>query len=182
MKQVEIDKKFNSQEEYFLFEEKSELKYELINGNLYEMSGASKYHNYIIRRLTVLLDMLLKNSNAELYQEGYKVRTPDGDFFYPDVIVCSPNPQKYYTGEPILLIEVLSGSTRTYDLTDKFIQYKKFESLEYYLCIEPELQVVIFYFKNETGEWITETYAKNESIIELPKLNISFTVKDIYHP
>lgn len=182
MKHVEIDKKFNSQDEYFLFEEKNELKHELINGNLFEISGVSKFHNYITRRLTVLLDMLLKNTNTELFLEGYKVLTPDGNFFYPDVIVSSPNTQKYYTSEPILLIEVLSDSTRTYDLTDKFIQYKKIPSLNYYICIEPEQQVVIFYFKNENSEWLTETYTKDEDAINLPHLNISFTLKDIYHP
>ena len=43
MKLVEIDKKFASDEEYFLYEEGSELKHELINGNLYEISGVSKF-------------------------------------------------------------------------------------------------------------------------------------------
>ncbi|HRI19793.1 MAG TPA: Uma2 family endonuclease [Panacibacter sp.] len=182
MKQVEIDKKFNSQEEYFLFEEASELKHELINGNLFEMSGVSKFHNYITRRLTVLLDLLLKGNNLELYLEGYKVRVPDGNFFYPDVIICNPDPQKYFTDEPVMLIEVLSESTRKFDLTDKFIQYKKIESLNYYLCVEPEQQVVIFYFKNENGEWLAETYTKDEDAINLSALNISFTLKDIYNP
>ena len=43
MKLVEIDKKFSNDEEYFLYEEGSELKHELINGNLYEISGVSKF-------------------------------------------------------------------------------------------------------------------------------------------
>ena len=60
MKQVEIDKKFNSPEEYFLFEEKSELKHELINGNLFEMSGVSIFHNDIVLNVLILLKQLLK--------------------------------------------------------------------------------------------------------------------------
>lgn len=49
MQRVAIEANFANEEEYFLFEEKSETRHELINGNLYEMSGVSKYHNNIIR-------------------------------------------------------------------------------------------------------------------------------------
>ena len=182
MKQVEIDKKFNSPEEYFLFEEKSELKHELINGNLFEMSGASVEHNEISGNIYLLLRNLLKGTDWKVFFEAVKVQTPDGNFFYPDNVVSYANTQKYFTETPVLVVEVLSVSTRKFDLTDKFIQYGKIETLEYYLCVEPEQQAVFFYFKNETGEWLAETYTKDESIIDLPRLNISFTVKDIYHP
>ena len=80
----------------------------------------------------------------------------------------------------VLIAEVLSETTRKYDLTDKFIQYQKIPTLQYYLCIEPEQQVIFFYFKNENGEWLAETFTKDESIIKLPALNISFSVKDVY--
>lgn len=180
MKLVDVDKKFASDEEYFLYEEGSELKHELINGNLYEMSGSSKYHHKISGILYVLLTSLLKDEKWEIYFEGFKVRIPEGNYFYPDICVCKANPKKYFTDEPILIVEVLSETTRKFDLTDKFIQYQKIPTLHYYLCVEPEQQVVIFYFKTNNGEWMTETFTKDESIINLPALNISFLVKDVY--
>ena len=180
MKLVEIDKKFASDEEYFLYEEGSELKHELINGNLYEMSGVTKFHNKMSRLITMLLTSLIKNEEWEIYYEGFKVKTPNGNFFYPDVTVCANNAELYFTAEPILLVEVLSETTRKFDLTDKFIQYQRIPSLKYYLCVEPEQQVIFFYFKNENAEWLAETFTKDESIIDLPALNISFSVKDVY--
>lgn len=180
MKLVEVNKKFATDEEYFIYEEVSELKHELINGNLYEMSGSSKYHNKLERFIANFLEELLNDNKYEVFIEGFKVKTPNGDFFYPDVIVCANNSERYFTTEPILLIEVLSETTRKFDLTDKFIQYQKIPSLKYYLCVEPEQQVIIFYFKNDNEEWMTETFTKDESIIELPALNISFSVKDVY--
>ena len=182
MKQVEAGKKFNSQEEYFLFEESSELKHELINGNLFEMSGVSIFHNDIVLNIFSLLKQFLKQSDYKITVEAFKMRTPEGNFFYPDVAVLHSNTQKYYSESPLLIVAVPSDSTRTFDLTDKFIQYKKIQSLSYYLCVEPELQVVIFYFKNENGEWLAETYIKDEDTINLPAHNISFALKDIYHP
>ena len=180
MKLIEINKKFASDEEYFLFEEKSELKHELINENLYEMSGASIIHNEISGNIYLLLRNLLKGDKWKIFFEGVKVHAPNGNYFYPDVCVSLPNTTRYFTEYPILIVEVLSETTRSFDLTDKFIQYRKIETLEYYLCVEPEQQVVIFNFKNENGEWMTETFTKDESVINLPKLNISFSVKDVY--
>ncbi len=180
MKAAEINKKFANDEEYLAFEDANELKHELINGILYEMSGSSKYHNVLERRLANLIEKLMGENKFEVYTEGFKVHTPNGNFFYPDVIVSIGNTERYFTTEPVLLVEVLSETTRKFDLTDKFIQYQKFDSLKYYLCVEPEQQVIIFYFKNAAGEWLTETYTKDESIINLPSLDISFSLKDVY--
>ncbi|MDQ2863865.1 MAG: Uma2 family endonuclease, partial [Bacteroidota bacterium] len=112
--------------------------------------------------------------------DGVKVLTPNGNYFSPDICVSLPDVKKYFTDQPVLIIEILSETTRSFDLTDKFIQYRKIETLEYYLCVEPEQQVIIFNFKNEQGEWMKETFTKDESVINLPKLNIAFSVKDVY--
>ena|ERR1044072_6076592 len=180
MRLVETNKKFANDDEYFAFEEASELKHELINGNLYEMSGSSLYHHKTGGIIFILLSSLLKNKEWEVYYEGFKVKIPNGNFFYPDIIVFPTNAERYFTAEPILIVEILSETTRKFDLTDKFIQYQKIPSLKYYLCVEPEQQVIFFYFKNENEEWMAETFTKDESVIELPALNISFAVSDIY--
>jgi Uma2 family endonuclease len=182
MRLVETNIKFASDEEYFLYEEKSEVKHELINRNLYEMSGESIFHNDIVFNIVFLLKNLLKNTNFRVAFENFKARTPEKNYFYPDVLVCEKDVAKYYSDKSILIVEVLSDATRQYDLSDKFIQYRKIETLRYYLCVEPEQQVVIFFFKNENGEWLSETYTKDEDKIDLKLLDVSFTLKDIYKP
>jgi len=97
-------------------------------------------------------------------------------------VVSKPFENQYISRIPVLIGEVLSSSTRNFDLTDKFVQYRKIETLNYYLCVEPEQQVVILFFKNENGEWMSETYTKDEDTIHLKILNTSFTLKDIYKP
>lgn len=181
MKVIHLQKKM-SDEEYFLFEEKSELRHELINGNLYEMSGISIFHNDIVRNLLFLFHTFLKGTDWKLVFESFKIKTGDENFFYPDIAICYPEVEKYFSAQPILIVEVLSDATRNYDLTDKYIQYKKFETLQYYLCVEPEQQAVFFYYKVETEEWMTEIFTKDEQLISLSKLNISFSLKDIYNP
>lgn len=180
MKQIIIPKTFSSDEEYFLFEEKSEVKHEFVNGNLIEISGANKYHNKITLQTALLLKNILKQTNWEIFINGYKVKNVDGNYFYPDLIISHPDTETYFTEQPILIVEVLSETTRKYDLTDKFIQYQKINTLHYYLCVESEQQVIIFYFKNNDGEWMTETYTRDEDILQLNQLGISFTLQQIY--
>lgn len=180
MKAIELDKPL-SEEEYFLFEEKSELRHELLNGNLYEMSGISIFHNNIVSNLLFIFHTFLKGADWKLVFESFKIKTPEGNYFYPDVAICYPKVEKYFSEQPLLIVEVLSDATRKYALTDKFIQYQKFETLEYYLCVEPEQQVVVFYCKQEEGEWIAETFTKDDQIISFPKLAISFPLKNIYN-
>ena len=88
----------------FAFEEASELKHELINGNLYETSGSSKYHNKLERFIANFLEGLLNKNEYKVFIKGFKVKTLNENFFYPDVIVCANNAERYYTSEPILLV------------------------------------------------------------------------------
>jgi len=181
MKEIILDKPFLSENEYFLFEEKSELKHEYINSTLFEMSGASMDHNFIVINLLFLLKPAAKNKGKQTNIDGYKVRTPDGNFFYPDLVISEPKGEKYYTEKPILIVEVLSNSTRLYNLSDKFIQYRKCNTLEYYLCVEPEKKVVYFFRREDNNEWIAEEpYTDDEAIVSLPSLNTSLALKDIY--
>ena len=183
MKREIIQKSFANEEEYFEFEERSELKHELYNGNLIKMSGVSINHNEITLNIAILLKQLLKGTTFKVFVESVKVKTHLGNFFYPDIMVCHPNPKKYYSTEPILLIEVLSASTRKFDLVDKFIQYQKIQTLEYYLCVEPEKQVIYFYKKVVNNEWQEmKTLTQENDKVSLDKLGISFSLKDVYEP
>lgn len=47
--------------------------------------------------------------------------------------------------------KTLSEASRVKDMTDKFIQYRKIETLNYYLLVEPEKFLVLLDFKNEKG-------------------------------
>ena len=49
-----------SVEDYFLLEESGEVRHELINGNIYEMSGASREHHKLCKRLLKFFERMLK--------------------------------------------------------------------------------------------------------------------------
>jgi len=53
-------------------------------------------------------------------------------------------------------------------------------SLQYFLAVEPQKQLVIFYEKDDTHSRIAKTYTALDETISLPKFDASFTLGDIY--
>ena len=181
MKKVIEHKKFETIEEYFAYEEKSQVRHEYYFENLIEMAGASFLHNLISRNLFFILKMLLKDKSERIFMEGFKAFIKDENiFFYPDVMVALPEHHEYYSTQPVLIAEVLTESARKFDMVDKFIQYQKLDTLQYYLLVEPEKQMVIMYQKTTDSDWQAFTYNNLSDVVELPKLNISIALKDIY--
>jgi Uma2 family endonuclease len=174
----------HSVEAYFRLEETSECKHEFYQGKLFEMPGAPVLHNNICLKLFLVLYHLLKERGFQVNVENVKVKIENEEIYvYPDVLVTKEQVQtmkEYVVYQPVLIAEVLSDSTRKYDLTDKFILYQKITSLNYYLAIEPEKKVVFFFEKNEEGEWTAKTYTELDEEIELKGLNGTIRLKDIY--
>ena len=181
MKPITEHRKFESIEAYLAFEEKSEVRHEYYLENLIEMSGTTYKHNDLVFYLSAFFRFNLPKSEFKISSEQVKLYiASENIFFYPDVMVALPEEQQYYSTQPILIAEVLSESTRNFDMVDKFIQYKKLETLQYYFLLEPEKHLVIIHKKTPETGWQTETYTSIADIIELPALQISIALKDIY--
>ena len=181
MKPVTEHRKFEQIEDYLAFEEKSELRHEYYLENLIEMAGASYLHNLINGNLFFLFKLLFKDRYERVFMEGFKAFIKkENIFFYPDLMISKPEQYEFYSTQPLLITEVLSESTRNFDMTDKFIQYKKLDTLQYYLLVEPEKCLVIVHKKSAANEWQTNTYTSITDVIDLPALQISIALKDIY--
>jgi len=180
-----IDDKIYTVDEYIQLDETSSIRHEFINGQLYDMSGNSDTHNEMVGNLYFLLRKLLSGSNNKIYFEQVKVKIQGEDYYtYPDVFITNHAvdlQNKYIKQFPVLIIEVLSNSTRKYDTIDKFIQYQKVETLEYYLLVEPELMYVNCFSKDDKGEWQSAIYNKPEDLVPLKILAIDLPLQGIYN-
>ena len=183
MQSLELNKTYTVQE-YFSLEEAGELRHEFINGNLIEMSGASREHHKICKNFLRILETLLTDMGFEVYMENMKVKIQgENQYYYPDIFITrEPETEnnKYVQYEPELIVEVLSEFTRSRDMADKFIQYRKINTLKYYLVAEPEKCLVLCHNKDENKEWDMISYTKIDEIIPLPTLNINLPLAEIY--
>lgn len=183
MRTVTSDKNF-SIEEYIQHELKSQVRSEFINGQLFEMPGEKDINNEIAGNLYILLSALLKTLGYFIYNHDVKVKIyGENKYYYPDVFVTKElktENNKYIKSEPVLIVEVVSETSQINDYVDKYIDYTKIPSLQYYLIVEPETFLITCYKRGENSDWITSKFTRADDTIALDALNISFQLKQVY--
>jgi Uma2 family endonuclease len=165
--------------EYLKNEQDSDSKHEYIEGQVYAMAGASKNHQRIISNLVRLLSTHLKNTPCDTFASDIKVKIGDLAVFYPDVIVaCEPETANdYYTEQPLIIVEVLSKSTRRVDETSKRQLYQTLPSLQEYVLIEQDI-VDIEVCRRSQG-WQPEHYFMGDDI-NFAAIDLTVSVNEIY--
>ncbi|MCA2696660.1 MAG: Uma2 family endonuclease [Microcystis sp. M040S2] len=169
-------------EEYLQFEEKSPIKHEYIEGQVYAMAGTTDIHNIIGLNFTFIIRNHLRGSDCRVYFADVKVRLEKRNhFYYPDILVtCDDRDRETatYKSFPTLLIEVLSDSTEAFDRGDKFNDYQTLESLQEYVLVNSKHQRVETFRRGEQGLWILQTY--QEESFSLQSINLTASFQDLY--
>jgi Uma2 family endonuclease len=178
------DKSPMTPEEYLAFEKTSEIRHEYIDGELYAMAGASKFHNIISGNLYILLRDKLRESGCQTFIADVKVKLQEGrKFFYPDLLVsCDPNDDSddFIVSNPRVIIEVLSPSTKSFDQTQKFLYYRTLSSLQEYLLIGTEHPFIQCYQRQTQDIWTVHFYEGIEVIAHIESLELDLPMSDIY--
>ena len=98
--------------------------------------------------------------------------SPAGNLRRPDAgIDCGPfDPDATTAAAPFLVVEVLSPSTRAFDLFDKLDEYKSIPSLEHILLVDPELPEVRHWSRAPDGVWGQAVVAGLDATAQVPGL------------
>ena len=125
-------------EEYLAIGETAH-RYELVNGVVFMSPSPSSAHQRIIRRLLAQLDGACERIPGLEALSEYDVSLAPGLVYQPDVAVFAPGRFKEDAGHsivPDLAIEVISPSSKAYDLITKRQDYERFGVREYWV-IDP---------------------------------------------
>jgi len=167
-----------SVQDYLDSEINSPVKREFINGDVYAMAGASTNHNRLVANIAREFGNHLKNSSCEPFASDMKVQV-NQDFFYPDnLVVCNhEGNDEGITDSPMIIVEVLSKSTRQIDHTLKRTAYQSLPSLLEYVVIEQDLvDVEVCRRKNH---WQSEHYYLGDEVI-FEAIDFHLSVAEIY--
>lgn len=168
-----------SEEEYLQGELVAEFKHEFIDGEAYAMAGASEAHNLLAGNIFAELKSQLKGTPCRTFIADMKVKVAN-DFFYPDVMVVCQNSDDsdYYQQSPVIIVEVLSPSTRKFDKTAKRLKYQNIPTLEEYVLIDQTIAEIEVFRKKE--HWQSFYYYLGDAIT-FESLGITVLVEDIYY-
>lgn len=184
--QLQTQKRYYTPEEYLELEEKADYKHEYRDGEIVPMTGGTTNHNEIALNVAANLKFGLRRQNYRVYIGDVRLWIPRyRQYTYPDVMVIEGEPVYTGTGtttvmNPSLIVEVLSKSTKNYDLGDKFIYYRSIPEIKEYILIDQTKYHVMQYAKNNEGKWLLSEQESVEAVLELSSIEFQINLRDIY--
>jgi Uma2 family endonuclease len=172
-------------EDYLAGEEASEIKHEYLGGVVHAMAGATNRHNTIAGNIFAFLHAALSGKPCRPFNSDTKVRIRYRDhtrFYYPDaMVVCRPNPEDdHFQDEPVVILEVLSDSTRRADLVEKRDAYFTLPSLKVLIFVEPDSPDILIYRATPEGGFAVERHGDLGSTVPLPEINAALRLAEVY--
>lgn len=174
-----------SPEDYLRLEKDAAERSEYIEGEIIAMAGGSIEHSRLVTDTTIFLGTVLRPQNCDVYSTDLRLRIEGRRaIFYPDIsVVCGDESvdEDDCLHNPIVLVEVLSFSTETYDRTKKWILYQQIPSLRAYVLIsQDQLLIEIFERKDENSDWIYRSITQREQSLPMDCLDIELSASEIY--
>lgn len=175
-------------EEFLALELTADYKSEYHNGQIFAMSGGKHRHGVIANNIGAALREVIKakgkkcmpsNSDVLVYVEALNKG------LYPDAMVVCGDTQYKTNSEvavlnPLLIVEVLSKSTASYDRSEKFQYYRHIPSFQEYILVSQDQPKVECFYKAENGLWHISFYTGLDKVIQLRSIDCEISVAEFY--
>ena len=175
-----------SPDEYLALEVESLERHEYINGEMVLMTGGTPNHNRIALNLASELRFALKRQPYSIFIADQRLWLPAANIYtYPDVMVMAepietmPN-RKDTVMNPLLIAEVLSKSTQSYDRIEKFAAYRTMAQFQEYLLLDQSSYSVEQYIKQAPNQWLFVEHKGAEATIALRSVEVELSMADLY--
>lgn len=169
-----------SKDDFLQGEKVSDIKHEFVNGQVFAMAGASVNHNKITTNVVSAFLVRLRGQGCRPYSNDMLVKTSADSYRYPDVmVVCDEDfvEDDYATQTPVIIVEVISKTTRQNDKQDKRLEYINMPSLQEYVLIEQDFVDVEVFRKN--NGWQPSHYFLGDDVL-FESVEVTVSVEEIY--
>jgi Uma2 family endonuclease len=175
-----------SEADYLEIERAAEVKSEFYDGEMFAMSGGTRWHSLIAANIIKSAGLLLTGGHCLVFDSNLRVKVEQtGLYTYPDVTVACGE-QRFADDEmdtllnPILLVEVLSDSPEAYDRGKKFEHYRLIPSLREYLLISQREPRIEQFIRQPSGDWLLHEAVGLERSIYLPSIDITLPLREVF--
>ena len=174
--------------QYLEREERSVHKHEFFNGLIERIPGAKYHHNKIATNVVVALDKQVSalSQHYEVINSDQKIYIAvENVVLYPDALIICEKPEFWNGREdlivnPLVIVEVVSKNTRSYDRGDKFLLYQMIPSFREYILIEQEKPWVEYWFRQDQETWKTAVCQDLNGAVQLRAVNIVLQLSEVY--
>jgi Uma2 family endonuclease len=185
MSSLPFAKKRWTPEEYLAWERLQPTKHEFFGGEVFDMAGATFEHNQIVANVIAELRGALRQKPGRVCASDLRVKIPaTGLYTYPDAsVVCGRPVFEDDTLDtllnPLVVVEVLSGSTEDYDRGTKFTNYRTIASLRDYVLISTDKVLVEYHTRRDDGSWVLREHRAGERFT-IESLGCELAVDELY--
>ena len=175
-----------TEQEYLAMEDASSDKHEFIDGAIYDMAGGDEVHAAVAVNATTALTTRLRGGRCRAYSSDLRIWSPAArTYVYPDAtVVCGPVDKSDRVGDrlsvqnPVVVIEVVSPGSESYDRVDKLVIYQAIPTVRDYLIIDTVERTVEHHSRADEGLWRLSVVA--EGMVELVGVPIQLPLMEIF--
>jgi Uma2 family endonuclease len=158
-------------------------RYELFRGAVYAMTPERVVHAQVKFAVQIALANAIRSRGVpcHLLPDGMTVRIDDSTAHEPDALIyCGPRlaPSALEVPNPVVVVEVLSPSTRSIDVQYKLANYFRLPSVAHYPIVDPDKPLVVHHARRDDGAILTRIVSNG--VIALDPPGIELAVTDIY--
>ncbi|MEG4914239.1 Uma2 family endonuclease [Microcoleus sp. B7-D4] len=185
-KQPQTEKRYYTPEEYLALEESAIDKSEYHDGEIVPMTGGTTNHNKLALNFCRKFPLTVNGQDYETFINDVRLWIPQTRrYVYPDIIVIQGEPvyqgsNKTIVTNPLLIVEVLSNSTKDYDRGGKFLAYRSISEFREYILIDQYSYHIEQFAKNSNGKWVLTEYDSDESVLTLESVEFQMPLREIY--
>ncbi len=182
-----LPKRYFTQEEYAMLEEKADYKSQYVGGEIFAMAGAQPWHFKISSNLAGMLYLRFQGRECDVFFADARVRVRAGELWtYPDLVALCGTPRFDTSANPHSLLnpqvifEILSPSTADFDRGDKFIRYQRIEPFSDYVLVDSERMRIEHHVRQESGGWLRHEYHEATDMVRLICVGAELPLAEIY--
>jgi Uma2 family endonuclease len=144
-------------DEFLAWDDGTDRRYELVDGQIVAMAPPSEAHGTIVANITIRIGSQLQAPCRVVGEAGVIVTDRNDTYHQADLAVtCAPPDRgRQHVLDPVLLVEVLSPSTAVHDRGRKVEDYSRLPSVREILLVSSEERRVR-YWRREESRWIVE--------------------------
>jgi Uma2 family endonuclease len=159
-------------------------RFERVAGEVVAMAPERAAHNRVKQRVWRALDAAVRAAGlrCEAFGDGMTVEIGDDHDYEPDAVVnCGDSlpPDVVAVPHPVVVVEVLSPSSRSTDTGAKLADYFRVPSVRHYLVLQAGFRQVIHHRRGDDGAGI-ETRVLVDGAIRLDPPGFEVAVADFY--
>ncbi|PKQ69793.1 Uma2 family endonuclease [Raineya orbicola] len=152
---------------------------------LFFQTMPTQKHDDLLANLMFFLASMLKEKGFAIYPQKTAIaKNSEDGFREPDLVIVNWKEQKrnkyHQVLNPVMLVEVLSKSTKHIDLGEKVLEYQAIPSLQTYLIIWQDEPKAVIYTRKAEKVWEERIYESLQETIELTYFDVKLPLKQVY--